>query len=157
MESPRETYLLVEDDPGDIFLMQRACQKANLINPLRIVTDGQMAVNYLSGTGEFADRTQFPIPCLVFLDLKLRYKHGFDVLRWMRTQSALDCIVVVILSSSSEESDRDTAYRLGACSFLVKPPNPEMLLDVLKQFENSWSARPQPQPVAHSLDGQPGG
>src|SRR6266404_3606360 len=87
VESPRQTFLLVEDDPGDVFLMQRACRKAKLINSLQIATDGQMAVDYLAGIGEFGDRTQYPIPCLVFLDLKLPYKHGFDVLKWVRTQS----------------------------------------------------------------------
>jgi hypothetical protein len=62
-EGRSRAFLVVEDDPGDVFLMQRACRQANLSNPLQIVTDGQMAVDYLQGNGEFADRTKHPLPC----------------------------------------------------------------------------------------------
>jgi CheY-like chemotaxis protein len=147
VEKSRPTFLLVEDDPSDIFLMQRACQKAKLTDCLQIVTDGKMAVDYLAGIGKFADRSQYPLPSLVFLDLKLPYRSGFDVLRWMRTQPALQSVVVVILSSSSEEQDMDTAYPLGARSYLVKPPTPKLLLDVLNQFEISWAKCAEPQPA----------
>src|SRR5439155_14835125 len=121
----------VEDDPADIFLMQRACRRTNIVNNLKVVTDGQMAIDYLAGAGAFADREEYPLPWLIFLDLKLPYKGGFEVLKWMHTQPSLKDIIVAILSSSFEERDRKLAQNLGARSFLVKPPAPEMLMDLL--------------------------
>ena len=145
MENPSLTVLLAEDDPDDVFLMKRACQKTNLINGLQVVTDGRMAIDYLAGAGKFADRTRYPRPGVAFLDLKLPYKPGFEVMKWMRTRPELESVVVVILSSSSEERDRDTAYRLGARMFLVKPPTPAMLLGVIKELKHSWAGSASPQ------------
>jgi len=125
--NPGATILLVEDDPNDVFLMKRALKGAAIPNPLRISEDGQQAIDYLAGTDRFADRTAFPVPNLVFLDLKLPYKSGFEVLEWIRTQPSMDSMSVVVLTSSSEEKDIKESYRLGAKSFLVKPPTPAML------------------------------
>jgi CheY-like chemotaxis protein len=136
--SPSATILLVEDDPNDVFLMKRAMKGAAINNPLQVATDGQEAFNYLAGIDKFADRTQFPVPSLVFLDLKLPYKNGFELLQWVRSESSLDSSVVVILTSSSEERDIDKAYKLGAHSFLIKPPNQEMLSGLMLALKNYW-------------------
>ena len=135
------TLLLVEDDPNDVFLMKRALKAAAITNPLQIVEDGQQAIDYLAGTGAFADRTAFPIPNLVFLDLKLPYKSGFEVLEWMRTQPSIDSTLVVVLTSSSEEKDIKETYRLGAKSFLVKPPTQMMLSELMLSLKDYWLAR----------------
>src|ERR1700679_3895436 len=97
--NPQTVILLVEDDPNDVFLMQRALKRAEITNPLQVATDGQQAIDYLSGTGKFSDRTQYPLPDLIFLDLKLPYKSGFDVLEWIRSQPALASTSVIILTS----------------------------------------------------------
>jgi len=78
-----------------------------------VVEDGQEAVEYLGGAGKYADRGQFPMPCLVLLDLKLPVKSGHDVLRWIQRQPGLEALVVIVLSSSREKNDVDTAYQLG--------------------------------------------
>ncbi|MEO5959850.1 MAG: response regulator, partial [Opitutaceae bacterium] len=131
---PGHTILLVEDDPDDVFLMQRALKQAHVANPLQFATDGQQAQDYLSGTGPYQDRIKHPLPDLVFLDLKLPFIHGFEVLAWVRDHPELGRIPVVILTSSPEERDIQQARRLGARSFLVKPPSAQMLSDLMKSL-----------------------
>lgn len=135
MHNLSRTILLVEDNDDDVFAMRRALKKGSICNPLHVVTDGQQALDYLSGHGKFADRTQYPLPFLVFLDLKLPYVHGFEVLEWMRTQRDLSSIAVVVLTSSAENRDHERAFALGARSYLIKPPTAEILNDVLRTLD----------------------
>ena len=130
--------LLVEDNEDDVFLMRRALKQAEIENPLYVVGDGAQAVDYLAGNGEFNDREQYPFPALVFLDLKLPFRSGHDVLAWIRKEAALVELVVVILTSSDEPSDIDKAYKLGANSYLVKPPTLLQLRDLAKSFKWYW-------------------
>src|SRR5256885_17080895 len=95
-----KTILQVEDDPNDVFFLQHAMTKAGVANPVQVATDGQQAIDYLRGAGKFADREQFPLPCLVLLDLKLPHVMGLDVLRWIRQQSGL-ALGVVLLDRNS--------------------------------------------------------
>src|SRR5579859_5713968 len=101
-----EIILVVEDNPDDVFFLQRALKKAQISNPVQVVVDGQEAIEYLAGTEKYVNRHDFPLPYLVLLDLKLPRFDGFEVLAWMRQQPAVAAIPVVILSSSSEERDR---------------------------------------------------
>ena len=130
--------LLVEDNEDDVFLMQRALKGAKISNPLHVVEDGREAVNYLSAEGKYADRAAYPIPSIVFLDLKLPMLRGHEVLAWIRSQPQLENVVVVVLTSSNEPSDLKEAYRLGANSYVVKPPTAEQLLDLAKAFKWYW-------------------
>ncbi|MDB6028868.1 MAG: response regulator receiver protein [Verrucomicrobiales bacterium] len=132
------TVLLADDDENDVLLMQRAFQKARLANPLQIVRNGEQAVAYLEGTGCYADREKFPLPCLVLLDLKMPKKNGFDVLQWIRTTPAVHRILVVILTSSSETPDINRGYDLGANSYLVKPPDIDALHEMLRTVQGYW-------------------
>lgn len=131
MSAAIHDILLVEDDENDVFLMNRALTKANLKVSLQIATNGREAIEYLSGTGKFSDRKAFPLPSSIFLDLKLPFVHGFEVLEWIRKQPALANINVFILTSSPEERDRQRARELGVKGYLVKPPTPPILLQVL--------------------------
>ena len=132
-----KTILQVEDDSNDVFFFQRAIKKAGVPNPIQVARDGQQAINYLQGTGEFADRRQFPLPGLVLLDLKLPYVMGLDVLRWIRQQPGPP-IVVVMLTASGGDEDVATAYRLGANGFLVKPSEADKLDDMVKAIRDFW-------------------
>ena len=136
--NPSATILLVEDEPSDVFLMKRALKGAQIPNPLQIACDGQEAINYLSGVDKYSDRSEFPIPSIVFLDLKLPYKNGFEVLTWIRSQAHLDQTLVMVLTSSSEERDIAQCYKLGARTFLVKPPTPAMLLELMVSLKDYW-------------------
>ncbi len=126
--------LLVEDNEDDVFLFQRALQKADLDARMQVVRDGEEAIAYLSGTGKFGNRTAYPLPTCIFLDLKLPFVNGFEVLDWMRQQPALKNIDVIILTSSGEERDQRRADALGARGYLVKPPTAEMLLQMGEIF-----------------------
>lgn len=130
--------LLVEDNDDDVFLMKRALKNAGITNQLYVVEDGQQAIDYLSGTGIYADREQHPLPALVFLDLKLPFKSGLDVLAWIRKQPHLEGLVVVVLTSSNEPMDLKQSYKLGANSYVVKPPTAAQLLDLAKAFKWYW-------------------
>ena len=132
------SILLVEDNEDDVFLMKRALKGANVVNPLHVVEDGQEAVDYLGGAGKFADRESYPLPAVVFLDLKLPFISGHDVLAWIRRQKDLESLVVIVLTSSNEASDLTRCYALGANSYLVKPPTPEQLEDLAKAFKWYW-------------------
>src|SRR5579859_5380080 len=132
MKSEGKPILLVEDDQNDVFFLQYAFEAAGVDNPIQVVADGQEAINYLSGAGHFADRQRFPLPCLMLLDLKLPVKMGTDVLRWIRKQPLVSNLLVVVLTSSSDSSDVDSAYEHGAQSYLVKPLSLEKRLELAK-------------------------
>jgi CheY-like chemotaxis protein len=130
--------LLVEDNEDDAFLMQRALKAAAIANPLFIVEDGQQAIDYLSGSGAYSDRSKHPIPAIVLLDLKLPIKDGLEVLAWIRNQPQFENMVIVVLTSSSEPSDLRRAYSLGANSYIVKPPTSSQLTDLVRAFKWYW-------------------
>jgi len=130
--------LLVDDNANDVYLMKRALKGAKVINPLYVVEHGQEALDYLGGIGKFADRATFPLPVIVFLDLKLPFKSGHEVLAWIRRQKEFESLVVVVLTSSNEPGDLTKSYALGANSYLVKPPTAEQLEDLAKAFKWYW-------------------
>jgi CheY-like chemotaxis protein len=129
--------LLVEDNPDDAFLMVRALKKAGVNHPLHLVTTGQMALDYLQGHGNYSNRAQFPLPFIVFLDLKLPYIHGFDLLSWIRQHPPTASLPVIVLTSSNEPKDRQRAQTLGAHHYLVKAPTPQILKDLFASFPNA--------------------
>ena len=136
--SQSETILLVEDNEDDVFFLKRALEGAAISNPVFVAADGQKAIDYFAGAGEFADRAKFPLPILVFLDLKLPVKKGLDVLAWLRQQESLRSVVVVVLTTSQEPSDLRRAYRLGANSYLVKPARTERLGALVRAVREYW-------------------
>jgi len=139
------TILLVEDEESDAFLMQRAASRAGIVNPIRVATDGRAAIDYLNGAGQFANRKEFPLPCLVLLDLKLPYVMGLDVLKWIRRQHEVG-VIVLMLSSSAAEADIAAAYLLGANGFLVKPSESDKLVDMVKAIKDYWLTHNSPPP-----------
>jgi CheY-like chemotaxis protein len=141
MEQTDPTILLVEDSEDDVFIMKHALKQAQITNPLQVATTGQAALDYLSGANIYADRERFPLPFIVFLDLKLPYVHGFEVLSWMRLRRELSSIVVIVLTSSGEERDHDKAYALGARSYLVKPPTGKALRDIFDSLTSFWLSK----------------
>lgn len=130
--------LLVEDLENDVFLINRTWAKAGIQIPLHSVSDGHLAIAYLAGDGAYADRQKYPLPCLVLLDLKLPYLMGMDVLTWIRSQSHLRGLPVIILTSSALQRDIDEAYQLGANAFLVKPSDIFQLGEMVRLIRDFW-------------------
>ena len=130
--------LLVEDDETDIFLLRRAFRNARIANPLIEVRDGQAAIQYLSGEGDYADRARYPIPFLILLDLRLPKLSGFEVISWVRDQPQLANLIVVVLTASDHVPDVTKARDLGANSYLVKPGNFEELVQMVKRIQGRW-------------------
>jgi CheY-like chemotaxis protein len=130
MSPHREIILLVEDDEDDQFFMRDALKRADIRDPLQVVNNGRDAVAYLTGDGRFADRQAYPLPSVVFLDLKMPLMDGFAVMEWIRARREFADLVIIVLTSSPEERDHTRAYQLGARSYLLKPPTRETLTDV---------------------------
>jgi CheY-like chemotaxis protein len=145
--TPANAILLVEDNEDDVFLMKHALNGAGVTNPVLVVETGQQAIDYLSGANRYQDRTRYPMPVIVFLDLKLPLMSGHEVLAWIRGQRQLESLVVVVLTSSNEPSDVRRSYSLGANSYLVKPLSAQQLLDLAKAFKWSWLQRAEPAVV----------
>ncbi len=136
---PRQLTLLhIEDDPNDTLLLQRACRKAGLALNVQSAHDGDKAVAYLSGADEFGERQTFPLPDVILLDLKLPRKSGLEVLSWLRAQPGLSRIVVCIFTSSNHLEDVNSAYDLGANSFLVKPVDFDALVKMIRAINDYW-------------------
>jgi CheY-like chemotaxis protein len=134
----RYTILLVEDNLGDVLLTQRAFRKASVLTPMQVVNNGDAAVEYLSGQGQYGDRTQYPLPALVLLDLKLPRRSGAEVLTWLRQQPDLKRIPVVVLTASKEYIDVNQIYNLGANAYMVKPVAFNNLVELVRTLNLHW-------------------
>ncbi|MGB8130603.1 MAG: response regulator [Candidatus Angelobacter sp.] len=133
-----ETILLVEDTPSDATLIRRGFEKTAVLNPIVWVKNGQEALSYLSGLGQYDDRIKYPMPAVILLDLDLPEMTGFELLQWKRTQPYIRRIPVVVLTIDTATSAINAAYDLGANSYLVKPGNSEEILRVVKNIQEYW-------------------
>ena len=133
----KPTLLLVEDNEEDAFLLRRALRKESVACTLHVAEDGQEAIEYLGGTGKYSDRTTYPFPTLVLLDLKLPYVHGFEVLSWVATQPACKDLRIIILTSSGEDRDRAKAAEFGIRSYFTKPPTSELVGAVIRTLQEA--------------------
>jgi two-component system response regulator len=129
--------LLAEDCATDAEVTQRALKKANIANPLLWVKDGADALDFLHCRGRFASRASAR-PRLVLLDLKMPKVDGIEVLREIRATPALQTLPVVILTSSSEESDVVRSYALGVNSYIVKPVESQRVFDEIARLGYYW-------------------
>src|SRR6266436_5380421 len=138
MPHEQAVILLAEDRQDDILLVQRAFAKGEIVNPLFIVRDGEEAIAYLSGIGKYGNRAEYPLPDLLLLDLKMPKVDGFEVLRWVRQQPGFSALRVVVLTASDQIRDVNTAYRLGANSFLVKPMDFDDVVQMSRFVSDYW-------------------
>ena len=140
------TVLLVEDDLNDIFLVKRAFKMARIPNPLQVVTDGEEAVHYLQGTGKYTDRSTYPLPKLIVMDIKMPGRTGFEVLEWAKQDRVLRRIPIIIVSSSDSPADINHAYESGANAYMVKPMDfhqVEHLFDSITRYWGLECAKPE--------------
>ena len=132
------TILVTEDVENESVLLRHAFEKAGVKAPLEFVRDGQEAIDYLEGSGQYSDRSKYPFPGLLLLDLKLAGRSGFEVLEWARGRAGLKRLVIVVFSASSRAKDVTRAYELGANSYLVKPLGVAELGEIGKLLEDYW-------------------
>lgn len=138
------TILLVEDEESDAALLCRTFEKANVLNPIVHLKDGDAALGYLAGAGVYADRQKFPLPALILLDLKLPGTTGLQLLQWMRVQPEVRRIPVVVLTNDSDPKTVNSAYDLGANSYLVKPGAPAHVARMVETIQRYWIELNQP-------------
>ncbi len=116
-----EAILLVEDNPDDVELTLDAFRKNSILNEVVVARDGAEALDYLFGTGRYAEAGPAPLPAVVILDLNLPKVPGLEVLRRIRTTERTRLLPTVILTTSVEDRDVIESYNLGANSYVQKP------------------------------------
>jgi two-component system, response regulator len=140
----RKVILLVEDNPDDEALTLRALRKHNVTNQVIVVRDGAEAIEWVFAEGQFADRDVDIVPQVILLDLKLPKVDGLEVLRRIRSDERTHLLPIVILTSSKEEEDILTGYRLGANSYVRKPVDFVEFTDAVRQLGLFWLLLNQP-------------
>lgn len=139
--------LLVEDNPQDLELAQRALRKANLANRTHVARDGAEALDFVFGTGSFAGRNVTDELKVILLDLKLPKVDGLEVLRRIKADVRTKVIPIVVLTSSREQRDVVEAYELGVNSYIVKPVNFERYAESVRDLGLYWLRLNQPPKV----------
>jgi CheY-like chemotaxis protein len=127
-----EMVLCAEDDLDFQFLLERTLKRLAFPVDLRCVTDGEKVIRYLMGEGDFADRERFPLPTVLFLDIKMPRVNGFEVLQWLQNNNVFKRLQVVMMSSSAMPADIDRAYKLGANAYVVKSADLKELQKLFK-------------------------
>jgi len=135
MEENKVEVLMIEDSPGDIRLAQIALKKANILNKLTVVEDGELAIKYLKKEAPFEDATH---PNLILLDLNLPKVNGHEVLKFVRSEPSLKMIPVVVLTTSDSEQDVMESYELNANCYITKPVDLERFMEVVRMIESFW-------------------
>ena len=130
--------LLVEDNPSDVKLTLHALRKHRLANDVHVLRDGQEALDYLFGEGDYAGRSVAATPCLILLDLKLPKVDGLEVLKRIKVDERTKRIPVTMLTSSRESNDVQRAFDLGVNSYIVKRVDFEQFTESVRQIGFYW-------------------
>lgn len=137
--------LMVEDDAKDVELTLTALEEYNLANEVIVARDGEEALDYLYGRGEFKTRAA-DNPAVMLLDLKLPKIDGLEVLKQVKSDEKLRMIPVVVLTSSKEERDMVASYKLGVNAYVVKPVNFHEFVNAIKELGAFWAVINEPPP-----------
>jgi CheY-like chemotaxis protein len=130
--------LMVEDDPKDVELTMIALEGYNLANEVVVTRDGEEALDYLYRRGNYSTRSS-DHPAVILLDLKLPKIDGLEVLRQVKTDNNLKVIPVVVLTSSNEEKDLVSSYKLGVNAYVVKPVDFHEFVNAIKELGVFWA------------------
>lgn len=146
--------LLVEDSTEDASQVLAAFKRWGINNSIQVVTDGEKAVEYLSGEGKYADREKYPLPCLALLDLHLPQMSGFEVLQWIRARHDLNALPVIVLSGTKDPTHFEEAQKLGANGCVAKTLELNALYELIQHLNyfslasdyNTTDVRWSPEP-----------
>lgn len=144
---PPKIILLVEDNPDDEALTLRALKKNNILNEVVVAHDGAEALDFLFATGPYTGRDIHIMPQVILLDLKLPKIDGLEVLRRLRADSRTKLLPIIILTSSSEETDIINGYNLGANSYVCKPVDFAQFVEAVRQLGLYWLVLNEAPPV----------
>jgi two-component system, response regulator len=142
--------LLVEDSPDDAELTMLAFQEGNICNKIALTQDGEEAIDYLFGTGKYEGREENVLPAVILLDLNLPKIGGLDVLRRIRADARTSCLPVVVLTSSKEDEDIVSSYKLGANAYVRKPVDYNRFVEAAKTLGLFWLVINEPPPPGRS-------
>ena len=145
IDSPKPVVLAADDDENAHLLLARAFVKAEVNASLITVNDGEEAIEYLHGRGAFSDRSRYPFPNLLLLDLKMPRRSGFDVLKYLGENPRFQGLPVIVFSASSNEVDMRRARALGCRSYQVKPTEFDRLVEVVRRICSEWLNGQRPQ------------
>ncbi|OGO35540.1 MAG: two-component system response regulator [Chloroflexi bacterium RBG_16_57_11] len=134
MNSQHRPILLIEDNPMDEDLTRRAFVRRKVINPIEVARDGEAALEYLN-----LWQAGRPLPVVILLDINLPKVNGLEVLSQFKSSPYAQKVPVIVLTSSAEDRDIQTAYKLGANSYIVKPVDFEKFLEVAGQIDLYWN------------------
>jgi CheY-like chemotaxis protein len=140
----KQLVLSIEDNIVDGALLARAFKRSCLSTRLFSVSDGQQAIDYLTGRGIYADREAYPFPTVILLDLKLPRISGFEMLLWIRRQPEFGEVKIVILTGSMDPSDQAKSTDFGANDYLLKPPLFADLKKLVQDIHSRWIAESCP-------------
>ena len=133
------SVLIADDSESDIFFLLRAFASSRVKNPVYVVRSGAEAIQYLAGEGKFANRSRFPLPKIVFLDLKMPPPDGLEVLRWKEKRRDLPRMLWVAMSNFDVVKTINEAYAAGATTFLTKPLDGADVRNLIEAFEEYWT------------------
>jgi CheY-like chemotaxis protein len=136
--------LLIEDSKEDAEMTLRAIKKINVINNVKVITDGEEAINFIYGKGEYEGRNLPINPKLILLDLKLPKIDGLEILGILKSDNDKKTIPIVVLTSSNEENDIVESYRLGVNSYIVKPVESDNFMKAIQNIGLYWLLLNQP-------------
>ncbi len=146
-KSVHKTILLVEDSQDDRELIMFAFGKHRIANQIDMVEDGEKALDYLNGQGEYSHRKDESLPVLIMLDINLPKINGIEVLREIRKNGRTKLLPVIMFTSSNEEKDLIESYSLGANSYIRKPVDPDKFDNAIRQLELYWLLINEPPPM----------
>ena len=132
------SILIADDDPGDRQLIEKSLKQNNLANPRHYVGDGVELMNFLNNKDKYADKAQYPLPGIIFLDLNMPKMDGREALHEIKGDERLKSIPVIVMTNSTAEEDIIRSYNLGVNSFVKKPLTFNGLVQVVKGLAEFW-------------------
>ena len=148
MKTNTKTILVVEDDPSYRLIIRKAFEKVDLKDSVYEAVDGIDGLDFLFRRNKYADRTDYELPSLVLLDLKMPRMDGYDMLSYLKSKETTKQIPIIVLTTSESEEDINQCYRLGANAYLSKPNTNTELVEKIQFLKRFWySAVELPQPT----------
>jgi CheY-like chemotaxis protein len=138
MKEGTGTILIVDDEDHDIEFLQRALKRSGVNNPVRTAGNGEEAIAYLTGQGNYTDRLAFPFPRVIITDLKMPHMGGLELLRWLHDNPKFKVVPTIVFTSSTSQADVDEAFKRGASGYFVKPVDFDQLEQMAKVLADYW-------------------